>query len=128
MTASATILAENGRTSRPTRRRELRPGWGTGRRTRPQARPARPVSAPTLVFKPAAAGQACRVVAPAGSVRRPAVAVAAGGWRLSDRGIALVLATGLALVTMALVVIGLTAGRVTSDTYFSGSQLTTLQR
>jgi hypothetical protein len=38
-------------------------------------------------------------------------------WRLTDRGIALVLVTGLLIVTAALAVVGLTAVRVTGERY-----------
>jgi Tfp pilus assembly protein PilX len=38
-------------------------------------------------------------------------------WRLTDRGIALVLVTGLLIVTAALAVMGLTAARVTGERY-----------
>lgn len=38
-------------------------------------------------------------------------------WQLTDRAIALVVVTGVVLVTAALAVVGLTAVRVTGDRY-----------
>jgi len=53
----------------------------------------------------------CSVSAPSPVVPRTS------GWRLTDRGIALVLVTGLQIVTAALAVVTLTAIRVTGDRY-----------
>ena len=50
----------------------------------------------------------------------PVVAVPSpspAGWRLTDRGVAVVIVTGLMIMVAALTVIGLTALRVTSDGY-----------
>jgi hypothetical protein len=113
------------------RTRPLRPGRGTGRQTRPQARPAHPVAAPTLaapLLTGAASPSGCRV-------ERPRVVTAtsakptsrSAGWRLTERGIALVLATGLAIAAAAVVVVTLTALRVTGDSYQSSGQITTSQ-
>ena len=38
-------------------------------------------------------------------------------WRLTDRGVAVVIVTGLMIMVAALTVVGLTAMRVTSDGY-----------
>jgi hypothetical protein len=59
------------------------------------------------------------------TVRRPP---APSIWRLTDRGIALIIATGLAIATAALVVVGLTAWRVTSDTYAPLGQVQNVSR
>jgi hypothetical protein len=56
--------------------------------------------------------QACAVEAPA-----PRIVTGDAGWRLTERGIALVLVTGLLIVTAALTVVGLTALRVTGERY-----------
>lgn len=89
-------------------RAPARPGRRSGRGTGPQARPARPVTGGTRVLRP----QACAVEAPA-----PRLAAGSAGWRLTERGIALVLVTGLLIVTAALTVVGLTALRVTCERY-----------
>ena len=106
------------------RPRELRPGWGTGRRVRPQARPARPLAAPRLTPTTAALPTACRVERP---LSDPASPVQRSTWRLTERGIALVLATGLAIAAAALVVVGLTAMRVTGESFQSGGQLSAIR-
>jgi len=56
------------------------------------------------------------------------VAGAATQWRLTERAIALVLVTGLLIVTASLAVVGLTALRVTSDLYQAVGQSILLQR
>jgi hypothetical protein len=55
--------------------------------------------------------RACSVPAPSPVVPRTS------DWRLTDRGIALVLVTGLLIITAALAVVSLTAIRVTGDRY-----------
>ena len=57
---------------------------------------------------PARAVQACRVTSVAG---------ASASWRLTDRGIAVVLALTAMIVLAAVTVIGLTAWRVTGPDY-----------
>lgn len=96
-----------------TRRRPLRPGRGSGRRTRPQALPPRPVRGPELERGRSGVARSCRLAEPQ---------AIESTWRLTDRGIALVLAAGLAIVTAALVVVGLTAVRVTADSYLPAGQ------
>ncbi len=116
---------ESTRTARPIRTRPLRPGRGTGRRTGPASRPAHPVAAPrTLVERPGVTG--CRVERP----EAPPVARVAppSRWRLTDRGIALVLATGLAIAAAAMVVVSLTALRVTGESYAPAGVLAAAQR
>jgi hypothetical protein len=94
-----------------------RPRRRTGRGTGPQARPARPLAGGTRVLRP----QACTVPAPA-----PAAAAGAT-WQLTERGIALVLVTGLLIVTAALTVIGLTALQVTGEGYVGAGQTVLVQ-
>ncbi len=96
-----------------TLRRPLRPGRGSGRATGPQAQPPRPVRGPELERDSTSVAQGCRL---------PAPDAIESTWRLTDRGIALVLATGLAIATAALVVVGLTAVRVTGDSYLPTGQ------
>jgi hypothetical protein len=113
------------------RTRPLRPGRGTGRQTRPQARPARPVAAPQLAVPQltrASSPSGCRVERPsAGTATSAKATSASAGWRLTERGIALVLATGLAIAAAAVVVVTLTALRVTGDSFPSSGQITTSQ-
>ena len=97
-------------------RTPVRPGRRTGRGTGPQARPARRASGGPLGQARTVRPQSCAVGAPA-----PA-ATAADAWRLTERGIALVLVTGLLIVTAALTVVGLTALRVTGERYADAGQ------
>jgi hypothetical protein len=85
-----------------------RPGRRAGRGTGPQARPARSLAGGTRVLRP----RACAVEVPTDRT-----ATGNAGWRLTERGIALVLVTGLLIVTAALTVVGLTALRVTGERY-----------
>lgn len=103
------------------RRRALRPGWGAGSRTRPESRPAGSVAAPRLSLGPPLRATGCRVVTPVAP--RIGLPVAAATYRLTERGIALVLATGLVIAAAALVVVSLTALRVTSDSYLPPGQV-----
>jgi hypothetical protein len=65
--------------------------------------------------------QACAVPAPVPT------AAAGATWRLTERGIALVLVTGLLIVTAALTVIGLTALQVTGEGYVGAGQTVLVQ-
>jgi len=94
-----------------------RPGRRTGRGTGPAARPARRPGASPVVRTAIPAGRSCTVAAPTPAPSRP---TAPSTWRLTDRGIALVLVTGLLIATAALAVVGLTAVRVTSEHYHHG--------
>lgn len=96
-----------------------RPGRRTGRGSGPQARPARPLTGAPARRAPVQRPQSCSVEAPG------RVVPGTGGWRLTERGIALVLITALLIVTAALTVVGLTALRVTGDRY-AGAGLTAL--
>ena len=96
--------AASGRTRVDPRRR----GLGSGRRNGPWARPTRAVPAPTLAKHPRSTVHACRL---------EGTAAARLGWRLTDRGIAVIIVVGLMIVTAALSVVGLSAIRVTSTDY-----------
>lgn len=89
---------------RPEIRRPVRqPGTARG----PVARPVRPVPTPPLRFAQRPVARSCQVEMP----------VSAGSWRLTDRGIALVLVLAVMIVVAAATVIGLTAWQVTSTDY-----------
>jgi hypothetical protein len=90
----------------------VRPARRSGRGTRPSARPPRPLDIPLVKVAPGARARSCAVAVPT-----PAPTRAASSWRLTDRAIALVVVTGLVVVTAALAVVGLTALRVTGDRY-----------
>ena len=96
-------------------RRRTRPAQGSGREVGPRLRPVQPVSTQALSRPVSPGGHACLMPmpTPVATVRRAAQA----GWRLTDRGVAVVLVTGLMIMVAALTVIGLTALRVTSDGY-----------
>lgn len=98
-----------------------RTGRRTGRGTGPQARPARTVPGTPLGRPRVLRPQACTVEAPV------PLAPAGGAWRLTERGIALVLVTGLLIVTAALTVVGLTALRVTGERYADAGQTVLVQ-
>ncbi len=102
--------ARVGRTAAPGR---VRPGRRTGRGARPQARPDQGLSTPRSLAAGVSGVRSCAPVA-AGQVRpRPQ----SSSWRLTDRGIAVVLVGLAMIVTAALVVVGLTALRVTGTGY-----------
>jgi hypothetical protein len=102
------------------RPRRTRRGPGPG--VRPSARPARAVPAPELRRGSRLATRSCTVTPEAD---RPQTAAA--GWRLTDRGVALLLVTAAMIVTAAVVVVGLTAIRVTGERYQSYGQVTAVQ-
>ena len=109
--SAATAPRLTARVATPTRTRR-RPGVGRG--TGPEARPPRPLGPAAPVRPLGSRSQSCAVEAP--TVVQPA---RAARWRLTERGIALVLVAGLLIVTASLTVVGLTALRVTSDSYQS---------
>ena len=80
----------------------LRPGRGV----RPQSRPIRGLEVPAASISRTASARACL-----------AEQTAAAPLRLTERGVALILMTGLLLLVTAATVIGLTAFRVTSPDY-----------
>ena len=87
----------------------VRPRRHDGRGTAPFARPSRAVAPPTVRAARSPGAQAC-------ALPMTTVGVHAT-WRLTDRGIAVVMVTGLMIVITALVVVGLTAVRVTGEHY-----------
>lgn len=89
-----------------------RPVRRSGRGTGPAARPPRPLDTPVIRVPRGAGPRSCAVAAP-----EPVHVGAATSWRLTDRAIALVVVTGLVIVTAALAVVGLTAVRVTGERY-----------
>ena len=106
----------------------------TGTRTRtPAVRPSvrRPVPAPGPPARPVR-----MVLAPTGrSGHRPTVrscqvdpVVGSSSWRLTDRGIAVVLVLTAMIVVAAVAVIGLTAWRVTGSDYDRGWSTAVSQR
>ncbi|MBA8795410.1 hypothetical protein FHX74_003046 [Friedmanniella endophytica] len=131
-------VAERTTGGTPTRRpvRERRPGQGSGRTAAPTLRPGRSVPAPELRRVAPVGPRGCDVpvrpqaarpqtVRPQTERRRPArpvaVAPVRSAVRLTERGIAVVLVTGVMIAVAALTVVGATAARVTSDGYPSGA-------
>jgi len=115
-----------GRSAETTRTRQLRPGRGAGRGTRPVSRSLSGVAAPRLdrQTRLASGSRACRPEFRQSSAPARAAAAASAGWRLTNRGIAVVLITGALLAAAAITVITATAITVTSDSYHSqGSAL-----
>lgn len=115
-----------GRSTETTRTRQLRPGRAAGRGTRPVSRSVSGVPAPELgrrrQLRPGS--RACSPEFRAASARPRTAAAASMGWRLTNRGIAVVLITGALLAVAAITVITATAITVTSDGYHShGSAL-----
>ena len=86
-----------------------RPGRGAGRGRRPQTRPPRPVPAPSLGVD--------ALVETTLEPALPAPAIRQSSWRLTQRGVALVLVAGLMIAAAAVTVLTLTAVRVTGDNY-----------
>jgi hypothetical protein len=109
--STATILSATTASSgfvRPEVRRPVRhPATSRG----PVARPDHLVPAPSLRSGRRPSVQSCRVEA----------AAPTGPWRLTDRGIALVVVLAVMITVAAVTVIGLTAWRVTSADYTTGS-------
>ena len=77
----------------------------------PSARPVRTVPAPSIPIGGSAEVRSCRVEATG----------APGEWRLTDRGIALVLVLAVMITVAAVAVIGLTAWQVTGADYATWS-------
>lgn len=99
---------------KPTRRvRPGRPRPGAGRNTTPVLRPAAFWTAPSGLGRPGHGPRSCTPPAPPVMVD----VVAAPTWRLTDRGVAVVLVVGLMIMVAALTVVGLTAMSVTGDGY-----------
>ena len=100
--------SQNGRSAGT--RPATRPGRGSARGRSPQARPGRAVPAPSIQTSPAAPVRGC-------VAERAVLAAGPTTWQLTDRGIAVVLVSVVMIVVAALAVIGLTAFRVTGDSY-----------
>jgi hypothetical protein len=81
-----------------------RPARGSGRTVRPTSRPVGSVSAPRMVGVASPSAASCSLAADS-------------QWRLTDRGIAAILVMALMIVAAALMVVTMTAVRVTGDTY-----------
>ncbi len=113
-TISSAPTARSGYVRPEVRRPARRPSTGRG----PVARPDGFVPAPTLRSVRRPAVQSCRVEA----------AAPAGSWRLTDRGIALVLVLAVMITVAAVTVIGLTAWRVTGTDYTMASAATISSR
>lgn len=112
MTIESTRTRRVATAQQPTRVRPVRqtrpgPGRGIG----PQARPQRPLAAPSLRAARPTQARSCVVAAP-----QPTT------WRLTDRGIAAIMVVGLMIMVAAATVIGLTAFTVTSEDYRPAGQ------
>lgn len=97
--------------------RHRRPGRRSGRASGPILRP--PVVCPPPAAGRGAVGhaQACSLPGPGVSAVTVASAGSAPTWRLTDRGVAVVLVVGLMIIVAALTVVGLTALKVTGAGY-----------
>lgn len=104
----------------------VRPRRRTGRGTGPEARPARRPAAPPVVRSAGIPSHGCSVTVPLPAPPRAPRAEKAH-WQLTDRGIALVLVTGLLIAAAALAVVGLTAIRVTGERYHHHGQSAVVQ-
>lgn len=98
----------------PSRRlRPRRPGRGSGRATTPALRPAAFWPAPGPARRPRTQGRSCVMPQP----QVMAATVSEPTWRLTDRGVAVLLVVGLMIMVAALTVVGLTAITVTGEGY-----------
>jgi len=107
------VTPDTGRVP-PQVRRPARAGSARG----PLARPARPVPAPGRYTGRRAEVRSCRVEVAAGRAE----------WRLTDRGIAVVLVLAVMIAVAAVAVIGLTAWQVTGADYATWSAETVTRR
>lgn len=106
-----TAVASGRPATAPGRLRPVRPGPGTG----PSAAPRRlRFTAPPTN----AARAACSPVQPVVRAARPQVR--RSSWRLTERGLAVVLVLAAALVAASVAVVALTAVRVTGESYHPG--------
>jgi hypothetical protein len=120
-----TVIVDQATPTRLRPRSEGRPARRAGSARGPLARPVLSGSTAPLV-----AGARGLVGAPSNTVRAcrvDAVRHEPARWRLTDRGIALALALGAMIVLAALIVIGLTAWRVTGPEY-QAAEVTQLSR
>lgn len=117
-----TLAQVAGRSGRPPGSsrtvRSRRPGRGSGRRAAPTLRASQPCPSPTLARSTPPQLRACLAPRRAAQLRPEARAgTSTSGWRLTDRGLAVVLVTGLMIMMAALTVVGLTAVKVTGEGY-----------
>lgn len=102
---SPTVDVRVGRPSpAPTRTRPRRPGPGVG----PTARPRRLRFTAPAVAGPGSGARSCEATAAIQGSR---------SWHLTERGLAVVLVVAAALVVAGIAVVGLTALRVTGESY-----------
>ena len=98
----------------PSRRlRPRRPGRGSGRAAAPTLRPATFWPASDVSRRPRTQGRSCVMPQP----QVVAATVSEPTWRLTDRGVAVLLVVGLMIMVAALTVVGLTAITVTGEGY-----------
>ena len=109
--STATILPARTVSSGFVRPEVRRPARRTATSRGPVARPDHFVPAPSHRSGRRTTVHACRLEA----------AAPAGPWRLTDRGIAVVLVLAVIIAVAAVTVIGLTAWRVTGADYATGS-------
>lgn len=105
--------------SRPGARalRSRRAARGSGRSAGPILRPVEACPAPGLARRSVGRPHACALPRPdVDGATRPGPAPTPA-WRLTDRGVALVLVTGLMIMVAALTVVCLTALKVTGEGY-----------
>lgn len=103
--ATAALIAN------PTRTRVRRPSRGSARQVRPVTQPVTAIRGPQVRKTQLAGVRSCR---DAGVVPVRDLDVQ---WRLTSRGIAVIMVVGLLIAAAALTVIGATVLRVTSDDY-----------
>lgn len=96
-------------------RRRTRPAQGSGREAGPRLHPAQPIPTQSLSRPMNSAAHGCVMPMPASVATAHSSRQA--NWRLTDRGVAVILVTGLMIMVAALTVIGLTAMKVTGDGY-----------
>lgn len=111
MTAlTVSSFAPSTRREQKQRPNRNRPAQGAGRAVAPNVRARSGVAAPQL--------------RPVGHTRVASCTVEAPQWRLTDRGLALIMIVGLALAVAAMVAITTTAITVTSPDYQPASSVT----
>lgn len=109
-----TVREAGPNVERPEERSLRRPGRGSGRASGPSFRPSS-VLPPPIGRPPTTPARSCVVSMPETRELRASVPVSA--WRLTERGVAVVLVTGLMIMVAALTVVGLTAVKVTGAGY-----------
>jgi len=102
-------------TPRPVRQR--RPARGSGRAAGPILRPVVACPPPSTGRVVVRRARACSLPAAEASGAPVASMSSAPTWRLTERGVAVVLVVGLMIMVAALTVVGLTAAKVTGPGY-----------